>query len=239
MHWFDIAYLLALFVVLPVYSSRSYKKYLSLVDQGIEPNRVSMYLQTMVMQWCGFVVLMVAWIVLGRSWSDLGFTAASFMGYSAGGAVLLLMIGVFGYQWYAIRKLDWQKKQTQLESLGDVAYALPRTRQDYVYSNLVSVTAGMVEEVVYRGFVIWFLSLYMPVWAAAAVSSIAFGLGHLYQGWSGVLKTGVLGGVFATIYLVTGTIWIPVVLHALLDILQMATVRELHINRSSVAADHH
>lgn len=237
MHWFDIAFLLALFGALPLYSAKSYKKYLALADQGIEPDRVVMYSQTMVMQWAGFLVLMFAWLLLDRSMIDLGFTAGSSLGYLVGGAALLLLLAVFGYQLYAIRRLDWQQKKAQLEGLGDIAYALPRTRREYVYSNLVSVTAGVVEEIVYRGFVIWLLSLYMPLVAAAVVSSAAFGLAHLYQGWSGVLKTGVLGGIFAAIYLVAGTIWIPVVLHALLDILQMAAVRELHIDRSQASAD--
>ncbi len=206
-----------------------------MVEQGGEPDRVIMYSQTMLMQWCGFAVLIAGWFFLDRSWDLLGLVGWSMAGYLIGGSGLMLLVGVFGYQIFLIRKLNWEEKSRQLQGLGDIAYALPRTRREYIFSNFVSMTAGIVEEIIYRGFVIWVLALFMPLWAAAIVSSLAFGVAHAYQGWEGVLKTGALGGLFAVIYLVTGTIWIPVLLHAVLDMLQMAMIRELHIDRRTLA----
>ncbi len=39
-----------------------------------------------------------------------------------------------------------------------------------------------VEEVLWRGFLILYLSQFMPVWVAAVVSGVSFGLAHAYQG---------------------------------------------------------
>ena len=233
--WFDIAFLLALFIALPIYSARSFRIYLALAQRGEDLNRSVIYWQTMGMQWTGFCVLAAGWLLLARPLADLGMQPGSTIGYAIGGALALLLVAFFGYQLLQIRKISFDEKQRRFGSLGDVGYALPRTRQEYVFSNFVSITAGIVEEIIYRGYVIWLLSLYMPLWAAAIVSTIAFGVAHAYQGWEGILKTGVVGGIFAAIYLATGSIWIPVVLHALLDMLQMAMVRELHINRDAAS----
>ena len=91
-----------------------------------------------------------------------------------------------------------------------------------------SATAAVVEEIIYRGYVLWCLGQFMPIWLAAFVSSVAFGLGHAYQGVGGVLKTGAVGFFFAALYLLTGSLLFPIIAHFVLDALQMLMVRELH-----------
>lgn len=91
----------------------------------------------------------------------------------------------------------------------------------------MSITAGIVEEIVYRGFVLWYLAQVMPLWIAVVVSSVAFGLAHSYQGATGALRTGLIGLAFGTYFVVTGSIWLPIVAHALLDLLQGAAIHEL------------
>jgi len=60
----------------------------------------------------------------------------------------------------------------------------------------------------------------MPLWAAALVSTVGFGLAHAYQGLSQLPKITLVGGVFAGLYLLSGSIWLPMLLHAAVDILQ-------------------
>jgi membrane protease YdiL (CAAX protease family) len=50
------------------------------------------------------------------------------------------------------------------------------------------------------------------------VAAAGFGLAHAYQGVAGVLTTGVLGGVLAAVYLQTGSLLLPVVLHVVIDL---------------------
>ena len=73
----------------------------------------------------------------------------------------------------------------------------------------------------------WYLVQFMPLWVAVIVSSVAFGLGHSYQGAAGGLRCGLVGLVFAVFYVVTGSIWLPIIAHAILDILQGAALFEL------------
>lgn len=98
---------------------------------------------------------------------------------------------------------------------------LPRTVGERRLFTLVGVTAGVCEEWLYRGF---FLAVVaagaggLPTWVLVAVAGVAFGLAHAYQGRVGVVTTGVLGAIMAGIYLQTGSLLLPVILHVLIDL---------------------
>jgi uncharacterized protein len=98
---------------------------------------------------------------------------------------------------------------------------LPRTRAERRLFTLVGISAGVCEEWLYRAFflaVVSAISGGLPGPALVAVAGVAFGLAHVYQGPGGVLLTGVLGAVLAALYLDTGSLLLPVVLHALIDL---------------------
>jgi uncharacterized protein len=98
---------------------------------------------------------------------------------------------------------------------------LPRTPGERRLFTLVGVTAGVCEEWLYRGFflaVVAALAGGLPTGALVVVAAAAFGLAHAYQGRVGILTTGLLGGVMAAIYLQTGSLLVPVLLHAVIDL---------------------
>jgi membrane protease YdiL (CAAX protease family) len=86
---------------------------------------------------------------------------------------------------------------------------------------LVGVTAGVCEEWLYRGFFLAVVAAVgggLPTPVLVAVGALAFGLAHAYQGVAGIVTTGVLGGVMPGLYLGTGSLLLPVLLHALVDL---------------------
>ena len=98
---------------------------------------------------------------------------------------------------------------------------LPRSRKERRLFTLVGLTAGICEEWLYRGFflaVVAALAGGPPTPVLVLVAATAFGLAHAYQGAGGVLLTAVLGGVLAALYLQTGSLLLPVVLHCLIDL---------------------
>jgi uncharacterized protein len=104
--------------------------------------------------------------------------------------------------------------------LRPVAALLPRTPVERRVFAVLAVTAGICEELLYRGFGLaalrWAHSdLGIP--ALVAITGAAFGLAHLYQGATGVVVTGALGAYFAWMTIATGTLVHVMVLHALLD----------------------
>ncbi len=108
------------------------------------------------------------------------------------------------------------------EPAGHATLALlPRTAGERRLFTLVGVTAGVCEEWLYRGF---FLAVVAAVAGGpstgvlVAMAAVAFGLAHAYQGWTGIATTGVLGGIMAAVYVQTGSLLLPVLLHAVIDL---------------------
>jgi membrane protease YdiL (CAAX protease family) len=104
--------------------------------------------------------------------------------------------------------------------IGDLKIMMPRNNTELGRFYAVSATAGIVEETLWRGYMFWYLGHIMPLWAAAIVTSVAFGFGHIYQGATNVPKIILVGGVFAGLYLLTGSLWLPMLLHAVFDAVQ-------------------
>ncbi|MEV0623724.1 CPBP family intramembrane glutamic endopeptidase [Nonomuraea sp. NPDC050404] len=104
---------------------------------------------------------------------------------------------------------------------GSDAYSslLPRTAGERWLAGGAAVSAGICEELVYRGlFIALGTSLGLSPPAAAAVAVAVFMLGHLYQGWSGALLSLLAGVAFTGLYLRTGSLIAPIVVHVLVDL---------------------
>ncbi|WP_456823845.1 CPBP family glutamic-type intramembrane protease [Cellulomonas sp. P5_E12] len=90
----------------------------------------------------------------------------------------------------------------------------------------LAVSAGVTEEITYRGLVVLALAVGLPSlghgWVVAAAAAL-FGVAHWYQGRLGMLATGALGAVFAQLYLLTGSLLLPMVLHLLVDLRPLLT----------------
>jgi hypothetical protein len=85
----------------------------------------------------------------------------------------------------------------------------------------LAVTAGVTEELLYRGFGITYLHRLAPGWSSELVVLVvaaAFGLAHLSQGWKNVLLTGLLGVLFGVVTVDTGSVLPAIVVHTLIDL---------------------
>ena len=117
------------------------------------------------------------------------------------------------------RKGLMQQKEKQTEE-DPISVLLPITKKEKKTWSLLSLTAGITEEILYRGFLIYAISSLLPdlsIWIVAILSSVLFGLAHTYQGAPGVIKTSFVGFLFALLYLSTGSIIPVIILHFLID----------------------
>ncbi len=96
---------------------------------------------------------------------------------------------------------------------------LPRTGRERGVFALLSVAAGTAEEVAYRGYAIPVLIPLVGVGGAVALSSVAFGVVHGYQGALGMARTAVMGAVLGWGFLASGSLWPAVLAHVLIDLL--------------------
>ncbi len=83
--------------------------------------------------------------------------------------------------------------------------------------------AACGEEFVFRGYLLTRMARALGgaprAWLSAlTVTSILFGVGHAYQGLSGMITAGLGGFVFGLLYLATGrNLWVSVVAHGTMD----------------------
>jgi len=227
MHIVDHLFVLLLFIAQPIYGALSYRRYLRKIQAGEPANTIKLYRETLILEWLALAALATAWYFLGRPAADLGFVTPAGISFYVGVVLLVLFCGFLAYSWRSAKQMTDDKRVKQAEALGDLVHFLPRNQRDYRYFFGLSVTAGIVEEIIYRGFVIWYLAQFMPLWGAVIVSSIFFGLGHSYQGAAGIVRTGLVGLGFGVFYVFTGSIWLPIIGHALIDILQGKTIVEI------------
>ncbi len=112
----------------------------------------------------------------------------------------------------------------QLSGLGRTHLLLPGSRSAALWFIPLAITAGICEEFIFRGLLpsvarrLLDLAGGGPAWVPMVASSVAFGAVHLYQGWRGVLLTGLVG---ATLYMVTvrtGSLLPGMAIHALIDL---------------------
>jgi membrane protease YdiL (CAAX protease family) len=103
------------------------------------------------------------------------------------------------------------------QQLAPVSWVIPRRRAELVGWALVCLHAGVCEELFYRGYLLSLARGLMPEWAAWLAVSVAFGLGHLYQGARGVIQTALLGGAFLLLAVLSNSLWLPMLAHALFD----------------------
>lgn len=92
---------------------------------------------------------------------------------------------------------------------------------------LAWTSAAFAEEMLARGIILHGLahglsSVPGGVWVANGLQAILFGLGHAYQGPSGILLTGLLGFLFGTIVLRTRSLWTVILAHGLIDTITLA-----------------
>lgn len=222
----DHLMIVLLFVVQPIQGAYAYRRYVARIEAGAPPGLVKQYRITLLVEWAALAALMIAWFALGRPLAALGLTSPGGTGFYVGLLLLLAMTVYLVFAWRRASAATPDERAKFVSSLGNLRHFMPHDRRTYTTFFWLSITAGIVEEILYRGFVFWYLGQFLPVWAVVLVSALAFGVGHSYQGASGIVRVTLVGIVFGGYYLLTGSIWLPIVAHAVLDILQGAMLFE-------------
>ena len=84
----------------------------------------------------------------------------------------------------------------------------------------VALSAGICEEIVFRGWLLATLHDIVGLTGTALLvaASVAFGLAHVYQKVTGVVATTIAGLLFCVLYVKTGSLLLPILLHCLIDV---------------------
>jgi membrane protease YdiL (CAAX protease family) len=126
------------------------------------------------------------------------------------------------------KKLMKRPRKYSSASLKSFSYFFPATWTERRWWVFVAITAGICEEVVFRGFMLHYLHVFpwtLNLTLALLISSVIFGLNHLYQGAGGVAGTAIVGILFGLLFLLTGNLLLPIILHGVMDLRLLAVLR--------------
>ena len=96
---------------------------------------------------------------------------------------------------------------------------LPRTSEERRVFAVLSVAAGVGEEVAYRGYSIPVLIPIVGSVGALLVTSAVFGVLHAYQGTLGIFRTAAMGATLAGGFLLSGSLLPAMIAHTVIDLL--------------------
>lgn len=151
-------------------------------------------------------------------WSDFRLDAPSPVRLAAGVAlVVAYIVYVMRQRSRLIRKPERLRKL--MEKHASTAALVPHTEREVKTFAVLSVSAGICEEVLFRGFMLWFAATWIGLWPALLATSLFFGFAHAYLGREHIVRAGLGGLLFGVISIASASLWPAVLLHAFTDLL--------------------
>jgi membrane protease YdiL (CAAX protease family) len=159
----------------------------------LNPNPVRFYLATLFLEWFFFLFVVVgvrrngtsALLVLGPQWHSARQVLRD-IGIAAGFWIVSLIL---------LRTFAWLLR---IADMGrNVQSILPHGGAQIILWLAVSVTAGICEETIFRGYLqLQFTALTKSAPAGILLSATAFGAAHAYQGFRMVILIALFGAMF-------------------------------------------
>ena len=81
-----------------------------------------------------------------------------------------------------------------------------------------SITAGICEELLFRGFVLWYATAWTGPVGGFLISSMLFGIMHVYLGVEQVPRTTIAGVYFYVVAMTAGSLLPAMVCHVIADL---------------------
>jgi hypothetical protein len=167
--------------------------------------------------WALAACVIALWIATRRPWGALLLGASApwrlALGWALAGAYIWLMLS-------QRRKLLARPERLArlANAIGGARPILPRTRGERGGFAALSVTAGVCEELLFRGFVLWYATVWTGPVGGFLISSMLFGIMHIYLGVEQVPRTAMIGIYFYVVAMTAGSLFPAIVCHAIVDL---------------------
>jgi membrane protease YdiL (CAAX protease family) len=232
MNIFYIALIIVFYIINAVLEMRYIHK---MKDTAItEMEKIKNYKESIIQSWIPVFAVIIICIFSTISFNDVGLRPISFQ-YNiwftvitivvSGSFFVILLYQIISYLTSAKYR---EKVKTNLHNSAAKSHydavmnniAIPRSRKEKQLFFWLALTAGFGEELVFRGFLYHNLHAIftdISLIIIMLIGSITFGLLHIYQSFSGVIKTTILGALLGCLYLVTGSLIPGILLHFFID----------------------
>lgn len=217
-HPVDHVLALVLIVLFPLRAAfRGFKRLQHCPPDELPQMRRRVYREAIAIQWTLALGTIALWIALGRPWEALGLAPRVTTGLIVVAAIAAVLVGIT----LRVRGQTLEDDES-LDELRDrmrpLEVLLPHSREEFRRFRWLAFTAGVCEELLYRGYLLWYLSVWMGLLPAAVASAVVFGIGHAYQGPRGMLQTGLFGALLVAATIASGSVYVAMILHGLMDL---------------------
>ena len=181
------------------------------------PRKLRLYALVVASQWA--LTAAAAWVLArrGLALADLGLRGSP--PALATLAAVLATLAVLGGTWLSLRTLAREPGASLPSHLVKVVRILPASGSERAGFTLVALTAGVCEEILYRGYLVYAFDRVLPSsWWSMLLAGALFGAAHAYQGVRGMVATGLLGAFLGAVYVAGGSLWPGIFLHAVVDL---------------------
>jgi uncharacterized protein len=183
--------------------------------EAINSRILELYIPSLFLQILVFLSIILAIIGNRENLQSLGVKPSDFTLVNLGIGVAFLFVAVIILNIFA-KMLSFYG----LYATVDLAYLLPKTRLERLIWMALAISAGISEEICFRGFIISRIAkLTGAIWPGVILSSLAFGISHSYQGVGGMIIISVYGLMFSLLFLARGSLVPCIIAHALQDII--------------------
>jgi len=180
-----------------------------------------LYVSNSLFQWGIVGVVLLAWGLQGHPLKTMGLQLPNLELWPWIITVTLLFWGAYAWNtWLQIgtpealaeARAQWRSKTP----------FMPANKKEFRRFILMAFTAGICEEILFRGFLMTYLqalSYGSPKFQSMVVSAAVFAVLHVYQGRVAAMKIFAFSLVFGALYILTNSILPSIFIHVLVDLL--------------------
>lgn len=167
------------------------------------------------------LAVITVWRFPGRNLSSLGFDWPLWSP-----AVILLLVAVFLFYaldiFFQYGMKTWRAKT--LQHRDSALTFVPANGKELIHFVFLAIAAGIGEEIIFRGYLIryilfWTGASFSGILTACFFASALFAFLHGYQGYRAMIKIFFLALMFSALFVLSQSLVIVMVVHALIDML--------------------
>ena len=221
LHFFDHLLMFIMGIVMPALSVLSARQGLEGIE--ITPEfKKSIYRNNSLFLSTGTLIILLVWISSGRDYQQLGLRpipedANPLWIYPLGAFILFYIFDLLHTAFSS------KERSETIERWKRLMPFMPSTWREFYWFIGVSITAGVCEEIMFRGYIMNYIlaackgqTFAVPL--AILIPAVVFGISHAYQGGKAVVKVVLMAVLFGYVFIFTGSIIWLIIIHILVDI---------------------
>lgn len=229
------------------YEARQLRQSIAKGDTG---KKINFYRSTIIWAWVPIVIILLLIPISGLEVSSIGLKWINIDTTSISRWIVYPTIGIYFiyliYNIYSIilfKRSKTSRAKVAKSIPNHTKLLLPVTQKEKSLWNLVSISAGITEELLYRGYFFYALARVFPGLSSIhilIISTIIFGMAHIYLGKEAI-RSGLLGLFFGIFYIVFDSIIPVIILHVSQDLVVCNILDEETIGTigADSPGDHH